>query len=236
LNIGYTSRPSAGTAGSLSEFRVWNRARSASEIRQSFDRSLIGSTAPADIVFPPSEGSDAWGPLVGGAALVRTTDLPPLMTLEEAKALDAKFEKYMKLGQSGGDPKQGKLLSALCTSCHVIDGQGGQLGPNLSGAAEMGLEGVLRNILTPNAAMESGYRIYRVEKKNGEIIDAFFVSEDKNAVVIRLAGLADQRIPKSEIASTRFIRRSLMPEGLLDGLSDKQAADLLAYLMRGQKQ
>ena len=80
--------------------------------------------------------------------------------------------------------------------------------------------------------MESGYRIYRVKMKNGEIIDAFFVSEDKAAVVIRQVGLSDRRIPKNQIASTRFIRRSLMPEGLLDALSDEQAADLLAYLMK----
>jgi len=79
--------------------------------------------------------------------------------------------------------------------------------------------------------MEPGYRIYRVEMKNGDLVDAFFVSEDKDAVVIRQAGLPDRRLPKADIRSTQFIRRSLMPEGLLDALQDKQVADLLAYLM-----
>jgi putative heme-binding domain-containing protein len=116
-------------------------------------------------------------------------------------------------------------------ACHQIGNAGGQIGPNLSGAGAMGLEAVLRNILTPNAAMEPGYRIYRVEMKNGDLIDAFFVSEDKDAVVIRQAGLPDRRLPKADIRSTKFIRRSLMPEGLLDALQDQQVADLLAYLM-----
>ena len=49
-------------------------------------------------------------------------------------------------------------------------------------------------------------------------------------------GLPDRRIAKRDIASTRFIRRSLMPEGLLDSLTDEQAADLLAYLMKGKAQ
>jgi putative heme-binding domain-containing protein len=89
----------------------------------------------------------------------------------------------------------------------------------------------LRNILTPNAAMEPGYRIYRVEMKNGDLIDAFFVSEDKDAAIIRQPGLPDRRLNKADIRSTKFIRRSLMPEGLLDGLQDQQVADLLAYLM-----
>jgi putative heme-binding domain-containing protein len=116
-------------------------------------------------------------------------------------------------------------------ACHQIGSAGGQIGPNLSGAGAMGLEAVLRNILTPNAAMEPGYRIYRVEMKNGDLIDAFFVSEDKDAVVIRQAGLPDRRVTKADIRSTQFIRRSLMPEGLLDGLQDSQVADLLAFLM-----
>ncbi|MFC7338773.1 PVC-type heme-binding CxxCH protein [Haloferula chungangensis] len=232
LNVGFSTPPRKGTSGSLAEFRVWSRERSAQEIRQYFDRSFSGSSRPNDLVFYNSGGEPSWGELGTGASVSQTTDLPPLLTLDQAEALDAKFAKYMALGRKGGNPENGKLLSALCTSCHVIDGQGGQIGPELSGAAEMGLEGVLRNILTPNAAMESGYRIYRVELKSGEIIDAFFVSEDKSAVVIRQIGLSDRRIPKSEIASTRFIRRSLMPEGLLDALNDEQVADLLAYLMK----
>ena len=236
LRIGWSNSKKGGTEASLAEYRIWNRARSASEIRQNFDRSFKGTARPAGLVFYNPGGDKSWGKLGKGASIGKTTDLPPLMTLDQAAALDAKFAKYMKLGRQGGDLKQGKLLSVMCTACHVMDGQGGQMGPDLSGAAEMGLEGVLRNILTPNAAMESGYRIYRVEMKAGEIIDAFFVSEDKQAVVIRQLGLPDRRIAKKDIARTRFIRRSVMPEGLLDALNDQQAADLLAYLMKGQTQ
>ena len=130
-----------------------------------------------------------------------------------------------------GDPTAGKPFAALCLACHQIGNAGGQIGPNLSGVGAMGLEAILRNILTPNAAMEPGYRIYRVELKNGDLIDAFFVSEDKDAIVIRQPGAPDRRLPKAEVARTQFIRRSLMPEGLLDPLPEKAAADLLAYLL-----
>lgn len=236
LKIGWSSPPMAGTEGALAEYRVWNRQRTAQEIRQNFDRSFAGTARLDGLIYYNAGGDKNWGELGKGASIARTTDLPPLMTLEQATALDAKFAKYMALGRKGGDVQNGMQLAALCTSCHVIDGKGGEIGPDLSGAAQMGLEAVLRNILTPNAAMESGYRIYRVEMKSGEMTDAFFVSEDKDAVVIRQIGQPDRRIPKNEIAATRFIRRSLMPEGLLDGLSEEQAADLLAYLMKGQTQ
>jgi putative heme-binding domain-containing protein len=62
-------------------------------------------------------------------------------------------------------------------------------------------------------------------------VDAFYVSEDKDAIVVRQPGAADKRLKKADIRSTRYIRRSLMPEGLLDALNDEQKRDLLGYLM-----
>lgn len=217
------SGPNKGTEGAMMEFRVWKVARSAQEIRNGFDRS-----------YRPDKTYTTYlkaGEKLGKAArIAKTIDTPPLLTEEAAKALDTKFAKFTALAPKG-DPNAGKALSVLCMACHQIGSAGGQIGPNLSGVGSMGLEAILRNILTPNAAMEPGYRIYRVEMKNGDLIDAFFVSEDKDAVVIRQAGLPDRRVPKADIRSTQFIRRSLMPEGLLDGLQDQQVADLLAYLM-----
>ncbi|MGV3659140.1 MAG: PVC-type heme-binding CxxCH protein [Prosthecobacter sp.] len=211
------SGPKTGTEGALCEFRVWKKARTAADIRASFDRSDL--TDPTDL-----------SKLGKGARVAKTIDAPPLLTEAQAKALDAKFTKLTTLAAKG-NPQTGKALSALCIACHQIGNTGGQIGPNLSGAGAMGLEAVLRNILTPNAAMEPGYRIYRVEMKNGDLIDAFFVSEDKDATIIRQPGLQDRRLDKKDIRSTKFIRRSLMPEGLLDALPDQSAADLLAYLM-----
>jgi putative heme-binding domain-containing protein len=95
----------------------------------------------------------------------------------------------------------------------------------------MGLEAVLRNILTPNAAMEPGYRIFRCELVNGDLVDAFYVSEDKDAFVIRQPGVPDRRLAKKDVRRTQYIRRSLMPEGLLDALNEEQVRDLLGYLM-----
>jgi putative heme-binding domain-containing protein len=173
-----------------------------------------------------------WGKLHGKARIAKTSDLPPLLTAEEAHKLDEKFAKYRALAQKpGGDPTKGKLVAGICLGCHLVQGQGGNLAPNISGAGTMGLEALLRNIITPNAAMEAGYRTYRVELKSGDIVDAFFVNEDKDAVVVRLPGVPDRRIAKSEIRNTKYIRRSLMPEGILDALPPDMVTNLFAYLM-----
>jgi putative membrane-bound dehydrogenase-like protein len=234
------SGPKQGTEGVITEFRVWPNARKPAEIRANFDRVLPAQSKqnfkPLEPIDPNNPGQATLqlgkgpGPFGKGARIAKTIDSPPLLTEEQAKALDTKFARFTALAPKG-NAANGKVLSALCMACHQIGSAGGQIGPNLSGAGAMGLEAVLRNILTPNAAMEPGYRIYRVEMKNGDLIDAFFVSEDKNATIIRMPGLPDRRLDKKDIRSTKFIRRSLMPEGLLDALQEQQVADLLAYLM-----
>jgi hypothetical protein len=67
--------------------------------------------------------------------------------------------------------------------------------------------------------------------KNGDLVDAFLVSDDKDAIVLRQPGVPDRRISKSDVLSARFIRRGMMPEGILDALQPEQVTDLFAYLM-----
>src|SRR5207244_548544 len=125
-----------------------------------------------------------------------------------------------------GDPAKGKLVAAICQACHLMGPIGGNIGPNLSGVGAMGTEGILRNVLQPNAAMENGYRIYRLEMKSGDLIDALYVSEDKDAVIVRLPGSEDRRVAKKDIREAKYLRRSLMPEGLLDTMTGEQVSDL----------
>jgi putative heme-binding domain-containing protein len=230
VRIGWTQQKK-GTDGMFCEYRIWKRARTAEEIRNNFDRALDPAKDPKDLVYH-APGGGPWGHLHGQAALARTSDYPPLFTPEEATALDAKFDKYRKLALApGGDAVRGKNVAAICMACHLIQGQGGNIAPYISGAGTMGVEALLRNIITPNAAMEAGYRIFRVELKSGELVDAFFVSEDKDAVIVRQPGLPDRRLPRGEIRQTQYLRQSLMPEGILDGLMPQQVTDLFAYLL-----
>lgn len=217
--IGWTSSP-GGFKGQLAEFRIWKSERTADQIRATFDRA-----AQSEL---PALSTQKLG---AGAKIVKTSDLPPVLAADAAAKLDADFAKYRALASKPGDKERGKVAAAMCQACHLFGNAGGQIGPNLSGVGAMGAEAILRNILTPNAAMESGYRIFRVEQRDGSVLDAYFVSEDKDAVVIRLAGAADQRIPKKNIVKTSYLRRSLMPEGLLAGMNDQQVSDLFAYLL-----
>ncbi|MFM8549757.1 MAG: PVC-type heme-binding CxxCH protein [Verrucomicrobiota bacterium] len=229
LTIGWSS-PQGGTQGAFAEYRIWNVERKPTEIRANMTRTYAGETPPKSLVFASASGEAAWGQFGKGAKVVRTTDAPPLLNAAQFAALEAKHARFMALAVKGGDAAKGKAVVGLCQSCHMINGQGGQIGPNLSGAGAMGMEAVIRNIIDPNAAIEAAYRIFRLELKAGEVVEAFYVSEDATAYVIRQPGGADRRIPKADVRAAKYLRRSLMPEGLLDGFTDEQITDLFAYL------
>jgi putative membrane-bound dehydrogenase-like protein len=229
LRIAWTA-PAQGTAGWLSEYRVWNRARTAEEIRADFDRSFEGEAKPAGLIhyFP---GAGPWGKLKSGAKVVKTSDFPPLLTPAESKILAEKFAKFHAIADKAGDTARGKALFAtVCMGCHSVGGQGGQVGPVLNGAGASSVEALLRNVLTPNAAMEAGYRMFRVELKDGDVLDGIRVSEDKDAIVLRRANVEDLRIAQKDIRKAGFTKVSMMPEGLLDALKPEEVSDLFAYL------
>ena len=48
----------------------------------------------------------------------------------------------------------------------------------LNGAGASGIEALLRNVITPNAAMEAAYRVFRLELISGEVLEGFYVTED----------------------------------------------------------
>src|SRR5205823_7728673 len=161
---------------------------------------------------------ESWGKLHGNARVERTADLPPVQTEAEAKALEAKFAQFRALANQSGDLARGRQVFVnLCAVCHSVKGEGGKIGPALDGAGANGVEALLRNILTPNAAMEAGYRRFRIETRDGEVQEGLLVSADDRVMTLRQPNSEDRRIPRDNVKRAGFTRTSLMPEGLLEG-------------------
>jgi len=229
LNIG-ESTPEPGSGAAYLEFRQWDSARSAEQIRQSYRTTFSDGSRPAGLVARWS-GDTAKLPLEGGATVEWLADFPELRSPVEEEARHEKFEKFAAIAKQSGDPAEGrKLAQASCMICHQIFGEGVMIGPNLSGAGAMGLDGLLRNILYPNDKLESGYYRHDVTLKDGSLVSGFLVSENAAQISIRAIGADERVIARDQIAGHNVSKRSLMPEGLVDGMSEKQVADLLSYL------
>jgi putative membrane-bound dehydrogenase-like protein len=229
LDIGRANQP-GGTLGTFLEYRIWNVARTPAEILEGYRTRLPLAAAPAGLVMKVS--GEAPGPRPsGGAAVEWVSDFPELLTPDAAKALAVKFERIRTLAARPGDAAAGKqLFQATCMICHQAQGQGIAIGPDLSGAGAMGTESLLRNILTPNAQLESGYYRHDVALSDGSLVSGFLASENQEMLVLRQIGADERAIPKAQVKEHTVSKRSLMPEGLLDGFSDKQVGDLFSYL------
>jgi len=219
-----------GTRGRFAEFRVWNTARSADEIRADFDRSYVGDDRrPASLVTV--HGGTAWGELAGDARVEPAIDAPAFVTSAQLAARAEKFSHFRRLAEAGGSAELGRQLFATrCLTCHQQGGRGGRIGPALDGLGLTGTEAILRNVLTPNAAMEGGYRAFRVVTRDGRVVQGLLVSQDAEAIVIRQPDTADLRIPARDVAQAGFTGVSIMPEGLLEAMSPQEVSDLFAHL------
>ncbi len=134
-----------------------------------------------------------------------------------------------------GNPYNGRtLFSATCASCHALFGSGGQVGPDLTAYQRSDLDNLLQQIVNPSAQIREGYENFSVETKDGRSLTGFLADKDNQIVVLR--GLDGQNvvIERKEIVEMKASGLSLMPEGLLDALTDKQARDLFAYLRSSQ--
>ena len=151
---------------------------------------------------------------------------------EKKKAFKSRLQKYMAIAdQQKGDPNAGEVLFQTCLNCHQVAGKGQNIAPSLDGSASRESEALLTAILDPDAAVESGYTVYRVSKKDGSNFEGYLVSQDKRGTTLAFMGGAKTFIPADQIKSQGALGgRSFMIKGLIDSYSDGQVADLLAYI------
>ena len=95
-----------GTAGEFSEYRIWDRARSAAEIRAAFDQSFSDEPRPAGLTH--WFGGTNWSSLHGGARVERADDFPRLLTAAESREQEEKFAKFRLLIAHTGDSARGQ--------------------------------------------------------------------------------------------------------------------------------
>jgi putative membrane-bound dehydrogenase-like protein len=128
------------------------------------------------------------------------------------------------------DLGKGRALYSLCAACHKLYGEGGAIGPDLTGSGRANLDYLLENILDPSGVVSPDYRMSLVTMKDGRILTGVVSSQNERTVTLRT--LTDtQTLDRAEIDKQEISPVSMMPEGLLQALTEEQVRDLIAYLM-----
>ncbi len=131
-----------------------------------------------------------------------------------------------------GDVASGeRVFRTNCSSCHVVNGRGGQLGPDLSriGSARP-RAGLLAKVRGTTAIIRPGYEAVTLVTRSGDRIRGVRKNEDEFSVQIMDTRERLQGYLKANLAEYTTDKQSLMPVYGPDRLGDKDVDDLLRYL------
>ena len=122
------------------------------------------------------------------------------------------------------------LYAALCGQCHKLYGEGGALGPDLTGSGRHDLNYLVENIVDPSAVVDAAYYLNSITLKDGRVLSGIVGAQTERTLTLRSVG-QETVIDKQDITQRETLPLSLMPEGLLQAFTPEQQRDLLAYLM-----
>jgi putative membrane-bound dehydrogenase-like protein len=129
------------------------------------------------------------------------------------------------------DQSKGRALyAAVCGQCHKLYGEGGALGPDLTGSGRHDLSYLVENIVDPSAVVDAAYYLNVLELKDGRVLSGIVGAQSERTLTLRAVG-QETVIDKQDIKERKIMPLSLMPEGLLQAFTPEQQRDLLAYLM-----
>jgi putative membrane-bound dehydrogenase-like protein len=148
------------------------------------------------------------------------------------KELFARYKELLAPAQlKAANAFQGRqVYQQVCGLCHTLYGEGAKIGPELTGSDRQNLDYLLDNILDPSGVVADNYRMWTVTMKDDRVLNGIVLARDDEQITLQTVS-ERAVLPRSEILTMSESRVSMMPEGLLQGLKDEQARDLVAYLM-----
>jgi putative heme-binding domain-containing protein len=183
-----------------------------------------------------------------------TIDIVRQLSLHKDAEIDAAIEKHWKgllatgptpekkkeaerikavLKTGLGDADKGKLqFTARCAVCHSLFGEGGKIGPELTGYDRSNADFWLDNLFTPSLEIREGFGTYNVTTKGGQILTGLMDAQDAQGIILKDLAGNKTAIKQADIEKLEASPISLMPEGMTAGMSDADLKDFFAYLMR----
>jgi putative heme-binding domain-containing protein len=144
------------------------------------------------------------------------------------------FRAYAR--KHAGDPERGRKLfldlkGLACAKCHVLAGQGGEVGPDVAGIGlKYKREDPMTSILEPSKVIAQGYETIVITTTRGAVLTGVFKGETADAVNLTDSEGKRHSVAKKDIEERSFSPVSTMPNGLSDGMTLQDFADLVAFL------
>lgn len=152
------------------------------------------------------------------------------LTLPPSKNGGALSPISILVDKSGKADHGKEIFKTLCSTCHRVNGDGVNFGPDLSEiGGKLSPEGLYKAILFPDQGISFGFEGYRIKLKDGSSAFGRIASETEDKVDMQYMGNT-QTIQKSNIASRTQIPGSMMPSNLQSQMTEDELVDLVSYL------
>ncbi|MGB7160312.1 MAG: family 16 glycoside hydrolase, partial [Tepidisphaeraceae bacterium] len=144
----------------------------------------------------------------------------------------ARLQKVLRgSATNNADPAHGRAIFAkTCVQCHTLFDVGGKVGPDLTGSNRADPEYVTSNIIDPGAVIGKDYLVSVMKLKDKRVLSGIVKAEDAGAVTL-VTESETLTIPRADITLLKVQNGiSMMPEGLIAGMSNDDFRDLAVYL------
>jgi putative membrane-bound dehydrogenase-like protein len=157
-------------------------------------------------------------------------------TSADKAKLIGKFKETVTRGyQTPPDLSLGRaMFKKHCGNCHTLFDDGAKTAPELTGSNRRDLDYVLTNVVDPNAIIGKDYLAHRIQMADGRVLTAIIKSQTDKTMTI-ITATETITIPKSDVERMQESKESLMPEKLLEPLSEHELRSLVRYLASPQQ-
>jgi putative membrane-bound dehydrogenase-like protein len=144
-----------------------------------------------------------------------------------------------ELARLPGDSGRGKALfagTATCAKCHVVQGQGKSVGPDLSEiGGKLSREAMFESILFPSAGISHNYETFVLATTDGNIVTGLLASKSENEVAITSEDGITRTFKMSDVDQLQKQTVSLMPADLQKLVTQQELVDVVQYLLTLRK-
>jgi putative membrane-bound dehydrogenase-like protein len=149
----------------------------------------------------------------------------------EKRAQIASIRNILSKGKGEGNPIRGhEIFVKTCAVCHTLWNEGNKVGPELNGADRKNIDLLALNIVDPSAMVRPEFQSWQILTTDGQVLTGLIAEQTPQAVTLLDAKNIRTVIGRGKIQILKASALSLMPEKLLDTLTDPEVRDFFAYL------